>query len=171
MRGYNASNNPSDYQDARWSHPGFDQSQVDTSSPPVKREENGEDYAIWTIEINTSAADAGIKRATCEFQQGDFPLSTDFIFLIFKRIKSVDNGEEGRQVLYDFGGYLDEQNINTQIEDDIKRQISEHYNYNETSKVTRSTDGQQFIITFDATATTTTTTSTTKTPTIKKREA
>ena len=91
MRGYNASNNPSDYQDARWSHPGFDQSQVDTSAPPIKSVENGESYAIWTIEINTSAADAGIKRATCEFQQGDFPLSTDFIFLIFKRLKSVNN--------------------------------------------------------------------------------
>ena len=36
MRGYNASNNPSDYQDARWSYPGFDDSQVDTSAPPVK---------------------------------------------------------------------------------------------------------------------------------------
>ena len=87
MRGYNVSNNPSDYQDARWSHPGFNDDQVDTSAPPIKFQENGEPYAIWTIMINTSAADAGIKRATCEFQQGDFPLSTDFIFKIFKIVK------------------------------------------------------------------------------------
>ena len=33
MRGYNASNNPSDYKDARWSHPGFSDSQVNTSAP------------------------------------------------------------------------------------------------------------------------------------------
>ena len=86
MRGYNASNNPSDYQDARWSFPGFDKTQADTSAKADKGEENGVPYAIWTIKINTSAADAGKKWATCEFQQGDFPLSIDFKFLILKKI-------------------------------------------------------------------------------------
>ena len=33
MRGYNASNNPSDYKNARWSHPGFSDSQVNTNAP------------------------------------------------------------------------------------------------------------------------------------------
>merc|ERR1712137_331988 len=147
MRGYNASNNPSDYQDARWSHPGFDDDQVDTSEPPFKDEENGEPYAIWTIKIDTSAADAGIKRATCEFQQGDFPLSTDFIFLIFK----VDEKDQ-QEVRYGYGLGRNnaEQLINMKIEDDIKRQISEYYDL-ESSRVSRSSDGQQFIITFDAT--------------------
>merc|ERR1712110_963817 len=144
MRGYNASNNPSDYQDARWSHPGFDDSQVNTSADPVKDEENGEPYAIWTIRIDTSAADAGIKRATCEFQQGDFPLSTDFIFLIFK----VDEKDQQEvRYGYGFGKNNAEQLINMKIEDDIKRQISEYYRV-ESSSVTRSSpDGQQFIIT------------------------
>ena len=52
MRGYNATNNPSDYMDARWSHPGFNDNQVNTSAPPIKFQENGEPYAIWTININ-----------------------------------------------------------------------------------------------------------------------
>ena len=86
MRGYNASNNPSDYKDARWSYPGFSDSQVNISSLADKGKENGVPYAIWTIEINTSAADAGKKWATCEFQQGDFPLSTDFTFLILRKM-------------------------------------------------------------------------------------
>ena len=126
MRGYNVSNNPSDYQDARWSYPGFDEDQVDTSATPVKFHENGEPYAIWTIRINTSAADAGIKRATCEFQQGDFPLSTDFIFLIFK---IVEEDKDQQQILYSLGENFDKQNMNMQINDDIKRQISRHYNF------------------------------------------
>ena len=152
MRGYNVSNNPSDYQDARWSHPGFEDHQVDRSTPAVKFQENGEPYAIWTIKINTSAADAGIKRTTCEFQQGDFPLSTDFIFLIFRIVK----GEDKQQIQYSLGENFDEEIINTQIEDDIKRQISEHYKV-ESSRVTRSQDGQEFIIPFNATTSTTTT--------------
>ena len=115
MRGYNASNNPSDYQDARWSHPGFDDSQVDTSAPPVKDEENGKPFAIWTIRNNTSAADAGIKWATCEF----FPLSTDFIFLIFRIVK-----EDQQKEVYSLGGNAGEQNINMQIEDDASRDKS-----------------------------------------------
>ena len=41
MRGYNASNNPSDYKNARWSHPGFDDSQVDTSAPAEMGDEDG----------------------------------------------------------------------------------------------------------------------------------
>merc|ERR1712137_1399879 len=148
MRGYNASNNPSDYQDARWSHPGFDDDQVDTSEPPFKDEENGEPYAIWTIKIDTSAADAGIRRATCEFQQGDFPLSTDFIFLIFK----VDEKDQ-QEVRYGYGLGRNnaEQLINMNIEDDIKRQISEHYGEDSSSVTRSSPDGQQFVITFDAT--------------------
>ena len=90
MRGYNASNTPSHYQEARWSHPGFDDSQVDTSAPPVEgEEEDGEPYAIWTMEITITAEDAGKKWATCEWQQGDFPLSTDLKFLIFKGFTSI----------------------------------------------------------------------------------
>ena len=52
MRGYNASNNPSNYKDARWSHPGFSDSQFDSSDPVDKDDENGVPYAIWTSEIN-----------------------------------------------------------------------------------------------------------------------
>ena len=93
MRGYNASNNPSDYMDARWSHPGFDDSQV--TIPANKNNTEGLPYKIWTIEIETSPADSGKKWATCEFQQGDFPLSIDFKFLIFKMVseKILKNGQ------------------------------------------------------------------------------
>jgi len=157
MRGYNASNNPSDYQDARWSYPGFSDSQVDTSAPPVKDDDNGEPYAIWTIKINTSRADAGKKWATCEFQQGDFPLSTDFQFLIFRKQSrhpvwweectgGVQSLPEEKKVLkYGFGGLIrDKKDITQQVEDDIKRQISEHYFMRATS-VTRSAN--KFLIT------------------------
>ena len=48
MRGFNA----------RRSHPGFDDSQVDTSAPAEKGEEDGVPYAIWTMEITISAEDA-----------------------------------------------------------------------------------------------------------------
>ena len=58
MIGYNASNNPSDYQEARWSYPGFSDSQVNTSAAPENGTEQGVQYRIWTIEINTTAADA-----------------------------------------------------------------------------------------------------------------
>ena len=95
MRGYNASNNPSDYQEARWSHPGFDDSQVDTSAPPVKGTENGVSYSIWTMEITITAEDSGKKWVTCEWQQGDFPLSIDFKFLIFKKLSSQKEVKEG----------------------------------------------------------------------------
>ena len=148
MRGYNASNNPSDYQDARWSYPGFSDSQVDTSAPPVKADDNGEPYAIWTIKIKTSRADAGKKWATCEFQQGDFPLSTDFQFLIFRKLSLPG---EKKVLTYDLGGLiLDDKDITKQVEDDIKRQISEHYSMPATS-VTRS--AEKFIITLSAATT------------------
>ena len=142
MRGFNDSNNPSDYKAARWSHPGFDASQVDTNTPPKKGQENGEEYAIWTIMITTSAEDAGMKWATCEWQQGDFPLSTDLTFLIFRR-----NPHEVNETLrcYDLGGPLDEKDMTQQIEDDIKRQISAHYSM-PASSVTRSSDGQEFCV-------------------------
>ena len=121
MRGYNASNNPSDYRDARWSHPGFNDSKVDISAPGVNGSDGAVPYKIWTIAITTSAADAGKKWATCEFQQGDFPLSTDFKFLIFKKVQP----REEENVVYDFGEFLDEKDLTQQVDDDIKRQISE----------------------------------------------
>ena len=141
MRGYNVSTVPRNFHDARWSHPGFDDNQVDTSSPREEGTENRVPYAIWTIEINTSAADAGIKKATCEFQQEDFPLSIDFKFLILRKVSLL--GEE--HVVYDLGGFLDEKDLTQQVEDDIKRQISEHYSM-PASSVTRSEDGQMFRI-------------------------
>ena len=122
MRGYNATNNPSDYQDVRWSHPGFSDSQVITNSTSEEGEENGAKYRIWTIEIKATAADAGKKWATCEFQQGDFPLSTDFQFLIFRKLS-----EEENLVVYDFGEVNYQKDVTKQIEDSIKRQISENH--------------------------------------------
>jgi len=155
MRGFNDSNNPSDYKEARWSYPGFDASQVDTNTPAKKGEENGEEYAIWTIKITTSAEDAGMKWATCEWQQGDFPLSTDLKFLIFRRRnhdslpspRHVDHPHGVNKTLrcYDLGGPLDEKDMTQQIEDDIKSQISAHYSMPATN-VTRSSDGQEFCI-------------------------
>ena len=155
MKGYNASNNPSDYQEARWSHPGLDDSQVDTSAPAEEGEEDGEPYAIWTMEITISAEDAGKKWTTCEWQQGDFPLSTDFTFLIFNKTNSniTCTTTEAKTIILSFGlgeQQLDEKDINQQIEDDIKRQISEHYSM-PTSSVSRSEDGQEFLITVNQT--------------------
>ena len=163
MRGYNASNNPIEYKDARWSHPGFDINQVNTSAKADKGEENGVPYAIWTITIHTSADDAGKKWATCEFQQGDFPLSTDFRFLIFKKTYDKFDEENNHILSYSLGEYIDKKDINLQIEDDIKRQISEHYNMT-LNNVIRSNDGQKFNITISTDETlTSTTTTTTKT--------
>ena len=96
-------------------------------------------------------------------------MSTDFIFLIIRIIK-----EDQQHVEYSLGGNVAKQNINMQIEDDVKRQISEHYKV-ASSSVTRSApDGQEFILTFDdtlppssSTASTTTTTITTPTTTAK----
>ena len=148
MRGYNASNNPSDYKDARWSHPGFSASQVDTSAPAIKGNEGANPYRIWTIQITTSTADAGKKWATCEFQQGDFPLSTDFKFLIFRKYQIKKYGK--KDVVYNYGfregGFLDDKDLTQQVVDDIKKQISEHYSM-AASSVTRSGDGQTFSIT------------------------
>ena len=141
MRGYNASNNPSDYQEARWSHPGFDDSQVDTSAEAVKGEEKGVPYAIWTMEIYTRAEDAGKKWATCEWQQGDFPLSIDFKFLIFRRLLDA----ETEVLSYGIGEHLDAKDITQQIEDDIKRQISERLDV-PASSVSRSENGQEFTV-------------------------
>ena len=151
MRGYNASNNPSDYKDARWSHPGFNDSQVDTSAPVDMGEEEGVPYAIWTMKITISAEDAGKKWATCEWQQGDFPLSTEIKFLIFKRF-SEHPAEAGPSVLqsYSLGEQkLDIKDVTLQVESDIKRQISDHYSVS-ASSVSRSQDGQEFIISVNA---------------------
>ncbi len=162
MRGYNASNNPSDYKDARWSHPGFSDNQVDTSTPAENGTDQGVPYRIWTIEIDTTAADAGKKWATCEFQQGDFPLSTDFQFLIFNKQSEADDQNE---VSYDFGGeVLDEKDVTQKIEDDLIRQVSEHYKRQNCSFAIAE-DRKTFSITFCVTTTTTTTTTTTITTT------
>ena len=147
MRGYNASNNPSDYKDARWSHPGFSDSQVNTNKPSEKGEDQGVPYAIWTIEINTSAADAGKRWATCDFQQEDFPLSIEFQFLIFRKLSEDQNG-----VTYDFGDILDEKDVTQQVEDDIKRQISEQ-NSKPVCRFELSEDRRTFTITFCFTTT------------------
>ena len=143
MRGYNASNNPINYKEARWSYPGFWHSQVDTRARPESGYDGAIPYRIWTIEITTSASDAGRKWVTCEFQQGDFPLSTDFKFLIFRKVSLP--GETNIVYGFDYG-FLDEKDLTQQVEDDIKRQISEHYNM-PASSVTRSTNGQTFLIT------------------------
>merc|ERR1712029_1232333 len=91
-----------------------------------------------------SSAVSGKKWATCEFQQGDFPLSIDFKFLIFKRVSKVtlDNGQA--LLSYGLGEYLDAKDLNQQIEKDIRRQISEHYSRT-FSDVTNN--GQMFNIT------------------------
>jgi len=150
MRGYNASNNPSNYKEARWSHPGFSASQVDTSAQPINGTEGANPYRIWTIQITTSSADAGKKWATCEFQQGDFPLSTDFKFLIFRNYEKLTRHWKGHVVhKYGYGedvGFLDNKDLTQQVEDDIKKQIAEHYSM-PASSVTRSGDGQYFSIT------------------------
>lgn len=145
MRGFNASNNPSDYKEARWSHPGFDDSQVDTSAPVDMGEEDGVPYAIWTIELTISAEDAGKKWVTCEWQQGDFPMSTDLKFLIFSP-SYLESGADTVVLSYDLGEQLDEKDLTKQIEGDIKRQISEKY-YMSPSSVSRSEEGQKFFIT------------------------
>lgn len=149
MRGYNATNNPIGYKDARWSHPGFSDSQVNTNISVDKGDENGVQYAIWTIEINTTAADAGKKWATCEFQQGDFPLSTEFKFLIFRRLPESEKlVRKRKKYKYDLGGTLDEKDLNAEIEDDIKRQIRDHYSNEKILKVKRCVnDGEKFCIT------------------------
>ena len=146
MRGFNASNNPSDYQDARWSHPGFDDSQVDTSAPVEMGDEVGVPYAIWTMEVTTSAEDPGEKWATCEWQQGDFPLSTDLKFLIFRRLPFSLSEAQTVDLSYDLGGQLDDKDMTKQIEEDVKRQISDHYSMS-ASSVSRPEGGQKFIIT------------------------
>merc|ERR1711862_837904 len=93
--------------------------------------------------IKTKAADSGKKWATCEFQQGDFPLSIDFKFLIFKMFseKILKNGQA--ELSFGLGENLDEKDLTKQIEEDIKKQISEHYNKS-SSDVTRS--GNLFLI-------------------------
>ena len=83
MRGYNASNNPSDYQEARWSHPGFDDSQVDTSAVLRLCKERRRECLFtpsgpWRYP--QCREEVGHMRV---WQQGDFPLSTDFKFMIF----------------------------------------------------------------------------------------
>ena len=149
MRGFNDSNNPSDYKEARWSHPGFDDTQVDTSVPAKKGNESGVPYAIWTMEISTSAKDAGKKWSTCEWQQGDFPLSTDMKFLIFRKLTVPPTEAEKVEISYGLGEeQLDVKDMTQQIEDDIKRQISEHFSM-PASSVSRSADGQEFLITLD----------------------
>ena len=140
MRGYNVTNNPSNYINARWSYPGFNVSQVNISQPIQTGHENGIPYAIWTIEVNVTAADAGKKWTICEFQQGDFPLSIEFTFLIFKKYS-----EEGDVVSYHLGSFIDKKDINSQLENEIKRQISNYYTLLPSS-VTTSEDGQQFFV-------------------------
>ena len=149
MRGFNDSNNSEDHKEVRWSHPGFNESQVDTSAEAENGEEDGVPYRIWTMEVNISAEDAGKKLATCEWQQGDFPLSTDLTFLIFRRIQcSPTEANKSIVLSYGLGEQLNEKDITQQIEDDIKRQISEHHSV-PASSVSRSEDGQQFLITGD----------------------
>jgi len=140
MRGYNVTNNPVDYINARWSYPGFKASQVDISEPIKTGYENGVPYAIWTIKVNISAADAGKKWTVCEFQQGDFPLSIEFTFLLLKKYT-----EEGDTVSYHLGSSINRMDINSQIESEMKRQISDYYALLPSS-VTTSADGQQFFI-------------------------
>ena len=145
MRGYNATNNPSDYMDARWSYPGFDDNQVNTNIPPVEgNTEEGVPYKIWTIEIKTSAAASGKKWATCEFQQGDFPLSIDFTFLIFKMVSEEKLNISQALLSFGLGESLDEKDLTQKIKKNIKGQISEHYKDKSSSNVTRS--GDLFLI-------------------------
>ena len=150
MRGFNDSNNPSDYKKARWSHPGFDDSQVDFPSvPEEKGEDNGVPYTIWTMKVTISAKDAGKKLITCEWQQGDFPLSTDFKFLIFRR--HLDKHQEEETVLrsYSLGEPLDEKDMTKQIDDEIKRQICDHYSILSSCNVTRSGNEYEILIPVD----------------------
>ena len=160
MRGYNVSNSPSGYKDARWSHPGFDDSQVDTNAAPKYGNEtgDGENYAIWTMKITVSAKDAGKKVATCDFQQGDFPLSIDIKFLIIR--KQEKNEREGTKLIwsYDLNGPPDENDLTQQIEEDIKRQISEYYQMT-PSDVTRSKNGWVIMVDDIATGSASTVTS------------
>jgi len=145
MRGFNDSNNPSDYKEARWSHPGFENSQVDTSAPAENGTDTGVPYRIWTIKITVSAKDAGKKIATCEWQQGDFPLSTDFTFLIFSR-KGEDQPQDDKVLrTYSLGEPLGKSFGTKQIEENIKTQICDHY-YLSPCSVTRSGDDYQIVV-------------------------
>ena len=76
-RGNNAGNN------IRWIHHGIDDSQVETKSADIG-EKDGVPYAIWTTYITTSAKDAGMEEITCQWMQGDFPLTKDVKLLILR---------------------------------------------------------------------------------------
>ena len=150
MRGYNASNNPSDYMDARWSYPGFDESQVNTDIPAEMGDDVGVPFKIWTIEIKTTAADYGRETTTCEFQQGNFPLylrvfRIDLKLLIFKRVEKTKCRNGQALLSFGLGENLDEEDLTPDIEEDIKRQISAHYKKS-SSDVTRCRDGQTYCI-------------------------
>ena len=159
MRGYNASNNPWYYQDALWIHPKFDESQVDTYADAEHGNEDGVPYAIWTMKITISSAkDAGKKWATCKWQQEGMQWKTDMKFLIFRPLSYSLVREESNSTLslpeeaetvvlaYGLGEKLDEKDLTKQIEDDIKRQISDHYSL-PGSSVSRPGGGQEFLIT------------------------
>ena len=133
----------------RWSHPGFDESQVDISAPAEKGDDTGVPYRIWTIKITVSAKDAGKKFATCEWQQGDFPLSTDFTFLIFSRQgEDEPQGEEKVLRTYSLGEPLGKSYETKQIQDDIKKQICKHH-FMTPCNVTRSGDEFKIVIPSD----------------------
>ena len=140
LRCYNVTNSPFNYINARWTHPGFKASQVNTSDPIQTGYENGVSYTIWTMEVNVSAADTGKKWTICDFQQGDFPLRIEFTFLFFKKY------DQDQDVVTDhIGSFIDKRDINSQLEYEIKRQISDNYALLPSS-VNTSTDGQQFFI-------------------------
>ena len=147
MRDHNVSEN------LQWSYPGFRDSQVDTSTPALIGDDQGVPYAIWSIKVNTSSLDAGKKSATCEFQQENLPMSIDFQFLIIRKTNRTPDQitlpGTRMLIIYDLGGYLDEKDITQQVEDEIKRQISEYYNI-PASSVTRSRDGQKLVLTIMA---------------------
>ena len=78
-------------------------------------------------------------------KQGDFPLSTDLKFLIL-RLQKSEAGADTVVLSYDLGEQLDEKDLTKQIEDDIKRQISEKYSM-PPSSVSRTEGAQKFLIT------------------------
>ena len=145
MRKLNVSENP------QWSYQGFRDSQVDTSGPALIRDDQGVPFAICSIKVNTSSLDAGKKSATCEFQQENLSMSIDFQFLIFRKSNKtpdkITSPVAQNFLLYDLGGNLDEKSITQQVEDKIKRQISEYYNIPASSaSVFRSRDAQALIV-------------------------
>ena len=134
MRGYNASYAAS----PRWEHPDLPASHVRYDNTAVEvGEEEGSQYARWTVAVLVTAAEVGDKKITCNYQQGNFVRNPVLEVQTYTQAVTDtacrENSCDAGTATLAFSQGEDTAEPGPQVAEEVRRQVRERYGLGDTA--------------------------------------